>query len=73
MLRVHLSRVPMPGIRCGVKLKIIFRDAGQFHQVPEQTRFERLIAVNRNRQPNVAPSFPSSFLMDVMAALHAQQ
>ena len=50
-------------------LQISFGDAGQFHKMAKQSRFERSIAVNGNRQSNVAPSFP----IDMMAALYAQQ
>src|SRR5262245_24361271 len=49
-------------------LQISFGDAGQFHEVVKQACFERSIAVNGNRQSNVAPGFSL-----YMIALHAQQ
>lgn len=55
-------------VRCGVRLKIIFAEAGHLHQVTEQPRLERLIAVDGDGQPDVAPG-PA---VAVMAALHAQ-
>jgi hypothetical protein len=42
-------------VGCGVRLKIIFAEPRHLHEVLEQSCFERLVAVDGDGQPDIAP------------------